>query len=87
MDILTLWNTLLVHPVMNLTIFAYSFIRDFGLAVIIATVVIRLACEATDSATAQDIVVTVRREANSADFSALRAAAAAALGTARHSRE
>jgi len=47
----------------------------------------RLACEAAGSATAQDIVVTVRREATSADFSALRAAAAAALGTARQSRE
>jgi YidC/Oxa1 family membrane protein insertase len=42
-DILTLWNTLLVHPVMNLTILAYSFVRDFGLAVIIVTVAIRLA--------------------------------------------
>ena len=43
MDIVTLWNTLLVHPVMNLTILAYSFVRDFGLAVIIVTVAIRLA--------------------------------------------
>jgi len=47
----------------------------------------RLACEASESATAQDIVVTVRREAISADFSALRAAAAAALGIARQSSE
>jgi ribonuclease P protein component len=47
----------------------------------------RLACESTDSAAAQDIVVTVRREAISTDFSALRAAAAAALGTTRQSRE
>ena len=47
----------------------------------------RLACEATDSATAQDIVVTVRREAISVDFSDLRAAAAAALGIAPHSRK
>jgi ribonuclease P protein component len=47
----------------------------------------RLACEATDSATGQDIVVTVRREAISADFSALRAAAVAALGIARHPSE
>ncbi len=46
----------------------------------------RLACEAVDAMPAQDIVVTVRREAISADFSALRAAATAALGTARHSR-
>lgn len=43
MDIVTLWNTLLVYPVMNLTILAYSFVRDFGLAVIIVTVAIRLA--------------------------------------------
>lgn len=47
----------------------------------------RLACEAAGSAPAQDIVVTVRREAISADFSALRAAALSALGTARHPRE
>jgi ribonuclease P protein component len=47
----------------------------------------RLACEATHTAPAQDIVVTVRREAISVDFSALRAAAVAALDTARHSRE
>ena len=46
----------------------------------------RLACESADAMPAQDIVVTVRREAISADFSALRAAAVAALGTARHSR-
>jgi YidC/Oxa1 family membrane protein insertase len=43
MDILTLWNTLLVHPVMNLTLFAYSIVHDFGLAVILVTVAIRLA--------------------------------------------
>ena len=43
MDILTLWNTLLVHPVMNLTIFAYSIVRDFGLAIILVTIAIRLA--------------------------------------------
>ena len=47
----------------------------------------RLACEAADGASAQDIVVTVRREAITADFSALRAAASAALGNARHPRE
>ncbi len=46
----------------------------------------RLACESADAMPAQDIVVTVRREAISTDFSALRAAAVAALGTARHSR-
>jgi YidC/Oxa1 family membrane protein insertase len=43
MDILTLWNTLLVHPLMNLTILAFSLIHDFGLAVIVVTIVIRLA--------------------------------------------
>ncbi len=46
----------------------------------------RLACEAAEATTGQDIVVTVRREAIVADFSALRAAAVAALGTARHSQ-
>lgn len=46
----------------------------------------RQACAAVDATEAQDIVVTVRREALSADFSALRAAAAAALGTMRQSR-
>ena len=39
----------------------------------------RQACEAADVAPAQDIVVTVRREALTADFAMLRAAAAAAL--------
>ena len=43
----------------------------------------RQACAATATAPAQDIVVTVRREAITADFSALRAAATAALGGAR----
>lgn len=43
MDILTLWNGLLIHPIMNLTILAFSLIRDFGLAIIIVTVAIRLA--------------------------------------------
>jgi YidC/Oxa1 family membrane protein insertase len=42
MDILTLWNTLLVHPIMNLTLFAYSIVRDFGLAIILVTILIRL---------------------------------------------
>ena len=46
----------------------------------------RQACAATDAALAQDVVVTVRREALTADFSALRAAAAAALGTAPQPR-
>lgn len=43
MDIVTLWNSLLVHPVMNLTIFAYSLVRDFGFAIIFVTIAIRLA--------------------------------------------
>src|SRR6266540_6511189 len=43
MDILTLWNALLVHPVMNLTLLAYSIVRDFGLAVILVTIAIRIA--------------------------------------------
>ena len=46
----------------------------------------RLACETLDRVPGQDIVVTVRREAIAADFSALRAAAVAALGTARRPR-
>jgi ribonuclease P protein component len=46
----------------------------------------RQACAALGDARAQDIVVTVRREAILADFSALRAAADAALGTARQPR-
>ncbi|MEP6693034.1 MAG: YidC/Oxa1 family membrane protein insertase [Chloroflexota bacterium] len=43
MDILTIWNSLLVHPIMNLTLFAYSIVRDFGLAIIFVTILIRLA--------------------------------------------
>lgn len=43
----------------------------------------RQACADADATAAQDVVVTVRREAISADFSALRAAAATALGTTR----
>jgi ribonuclease P protein component len=46
----------------------------------------RQACAAAGNAPAQDIVVTVRREAISADFAALRGAAEAALGTVRPSR-
>jgi YidC/Oxa1 family membrane protein insertase len=42
MDILTLWNGLLVHPIMNLTLFAYSIVHDFGLAIIFVTILIRL---------------------------------------------
>ena len=43
----------------------------------------RQACAQAEAVPAQDVVVTVRREALAADFSALRAAAAAALGSAR----
>jgi YidC/Oxa1 family membrane protein insertase len=43
MDILTVWNSVLVHPIMNLTLFAYGAVRDFGLAVIAVTILIRLA--------------------------------------------
>ena len=43
----------------------------------------RQACAATDASPAQDVVVTVRRDALSADFATLRAAATAALGGAR----
>ena len=46
----------------------------------------RRACMAAAPTAAQDVVVTVRREAITADFSALRAAAAAALGPARQPR-
>jgi YidC/Oxa1 family membrane protein insertase len=43
MDILTIWNSLLVHPIMNLTLFAYSIVHDLGLAIILVTILIRLA--------------------------------------------
>lgn len=43
----------------------------------------RQACAAADTAAGQDIVVTARREALTADFSALRIAATAALGRPR----
>ena len=45
----------------------------------------RQACAAANAGPGQDVVVTVRPEAISADFSALRAAAEAALGTALRS--
>ncbi len=45
----------------------------------------RQACVAANITPALDIVVTVRRDAIAADFLSLRAAAAAALGTARQS--
>jgi YidC/Oxa1 family membrane protein insertase len=43
MDIQTIWNALLVHPIMNLTLLAFSLVRDFGLAIVLVTIVIRLA--------------------------------------------
>jgi RNase P protein component len=45
----------------------------------------RQACAAADGAFGQDIVVIVRRDALTADFNALRAAASAALET-QHTR-
>jgi YidC/Oxa1 family membrane protein insertase len=39
----TLWNSLLVYPLINLLVLADYFVRDFGLAVVIVTVAIRLA--------------------------------------------
>ena len=38
-----IWNTLLVHPLMALALVMYSFAHDFGLAIILVTVLIRLA--------------------------------------------
>jgi YidC/Oxa1 family membrane protein insertase len=38
-----IWDTFLVHPLMVLALFAYSFVHDFGLAIIVITVIIRLA--------------------------------------------
>ena len=43
----------------------------------------RQACAAADGTGGQDVVVIVRRDALTADFPALRAAASAALGTGR----
>src|SRR5712691_7712929 len=37
------WNLFLVHPLINLLVLADYFIHDFGLAVVIVTVAIRLA--------------------------------------------
>jgi YidC/Oxa1 family membrane protein insertase len=37
-----IWNSFLVHPLMVLTAIAYGFVQDFGLAVVIVTVLIRL---------------------------------------------
>ncbi|HUQ41624.1 MAG TPA: YidC/Oxa1 family membrane protein insertase [Candidatus Limnocylindrales bacterium] len=36
------WNTFLVHPLMSLALVAYSLVHDFGLAIILVTVAIRL---------------------------------------------
>ena len=41
--LLPIWNTFLVHPLINLLVLADYFVRDFGLAVVIVTVAIRLA--------------------------------------------
>jgi ribonuclease P protein component len=46
----------------------------------------RQACAVADTTPGQDVVVIVRREAISADFPAIRAAAEAALGTMRQTR-
>src|SRR5438876_7631761 len=37
------WNAFLVHPLINLLVLADYFVHDFGLAVVIVTVAIRLA--------------------------------------------
>ena len=37
------WNALLVHPLMAVALVAYSFVHDFGIAIILVTVAIRLA--------------------------------------------
>src|SRR2546423_14818348 len=38
-----IWNALLVYPLINLLVLADYFVKDFGLAVVIVTVAIRLA--------------------------------------------
>lgn len=38
-----IWDAFLVHPLMVLALFAYSFVHDFGLAIIVITILIRLA--------------------------------------------
>src|SRR5512133_499233 len=44
MSVITdIWNSFLVHPLMALALTAYSFVHDFGLAIIVVTVLIRLA--------------------------------------------
>jgi YidC/Oxa1 family membrane protein insertase len=41
--LLPIWNTFLVYPLINLLVLADYFVHDFGLAVVIVTVAIRLA--------------------------------------------
>ncbi len=36
------WNAFLVHPLMALALVMYSAVKDFGLAIILVTVLIRL---------------------------------------------
>src|SRR5437762_1292737 len=38
-----IWNGFLVHPLMAVALVAYSFVHDFGLAIILVTIAIRLA--------------------------------------------
>jgi YidC/Oxa1 family membrane protein insertase len=42
MSLIELWNNLLVYPLLALLVVAYDFVRDFGIAVVIVTVAIRL---------------------------------------------
>lgn len=42
MDITTLWNFLLVHPLVSLLVAAFDVVHDFGLAVVAVTIAIRL---------------------------------------------
>jgi YidC/Oxa1 family membrane protein insertase len=37
-----MFNTLLVHPLFNLLVAIYAFVHDFGLAIIVLTIIIRL---------------------------------------------
>ena len=43
MNITDLWNFLLVHPLVSLLVGAYSLIADFGFAVVLVTLLIRIA--------------------------------------------
>jgi YidC/Oxa1 family membrane protein insertase len=38
-----IWNSFLVHPLMAVALVAYSFVHDFGVAIILVTIAIRLA--------------------------------------------